>query len=198
LLLQFDLWANDILGSVDTVGRYDGYARSLGSLFFSSQLAPDGKIYISCGNTDADYHVINNPNEKGDSCDFVQHGVLLPTPSGNVPCFPNYRLGALPGSACDTLSGLNELQRAAKEQIIKVYPNPASDYIIVDYGFTDWNKGQPGLEICNALGQTVYAQQLPMYSGFQKIDVRGLAGGVYMVYIKRQNAVIANGKFVRQ
>jgi hypothetical protein len=127
-LFQFDLKANDIIGSVDTVGRYDGYRRSLGSYFFSSQLAPDGKIYISCGNADADYHVINNPNGKGDSCNFVQHGVILPTPSGNVPCFPNYRLGALPGSACDTLSGLNEVQRSEKEHIIRVYPNPATDY----------------------------------------------------------------------
>jgi hypothetical protein len=192
------MWTNDIPTSVDTIAKYDGYKRPLGSYFDEEQLAPDGKIYISCGNSEADYHVINNPNGKGDSCNFVQHGLLLPTLSSCVPSFPNYRLGALQGSPCDTISGLSELARAAKEQIIKVYPNPATDYVIVDYGFTDWNREQPNLEICNTLGQIVYTQKLPMYSGYQKIDLSNFANGIYTVYIKRQNGVIASGNLVKE
>jgi len=104
----------------------------------------------------------------------------------------------LQGSPCDTLSGLKEIQRAAKEQILKIYPNPAADYTIIDYGFTDWNKGQPDLEICNALGQMVYGQALPMYSGYQKIDVSSFAAGVYTVFIKRQGGVVASGRLVKE
>ena len=195
---QLDLQSGDVFGSIDTVALFDGFALPIGSYFNTPQLGPDGKIYISCGNAEADYHVINNPDAKGDSCNFVQHGVRLPTLCNSVPNFPNYRLGAWTGSVCDTISGLNELQRAAKEQIIKVYPNPATDYAIVDYGFADWNKAQPDLEICNAIGQVIYKQTLPMYSGFQKIDVTNFSAGIYLVYIKRDGAVIATQKLVKQ
>jgi hypothetical protein len=164
VLLQFDMWASNAPASVDTVGRYDGFQLPFGSYFDKEQLAPDGKIYISCGNTEADYHVISNPNGKGDSCNFEQHALRLPTLSACVPNYPNYRLGALTGSACDTITGLNETARSSLDQILKVFPNPATDITTIDYGFTDWNKGQPALEICNALGQTVYTQYLPMYS----------------------------------
>jgi hypothetical protein len=88
--------------------------------------------------------------------------------------------------------------RTLKEQILKVFPNPASDYTIIDYGFTDWNKGQVSLEICNALGQIVYTQQLPVYSGFQKIDISLFASGVYTAFIKRNGAVVATANFVRE
>ncbi|HLX55171.1 MAG TPA: T9SS type A sorting domain-containing protein, partial [Aquella sp.] len=197
-LYQLDLWSRDIFSNPDTVGVYDGWHginSVITSLFLTSQLAPDGKIYIEGWDTYV-YSVINNPDAKGDSCNFTQHSLILPTLSVGVPNFPNYRLGALSASACDSLSSLSEPLRAAQEQIIKVYPNPATDYAIVDYGFTDWNKGQPNLEICNALGQTIYTQTLPMYSGLQKIDLSGFAAGVYTVFIKRQGGVVGSNKLV--
>jgi len=44
-LLQYDLYAADVSGSVDTVGIYDGFAFGgvLQTLFFNSQLGPDGE-----------------------------------------------------------------------------------------------------------------------------------------------------------
>jgi hypothetical protein len=205
VVLQFDTWATDIAASLDTIGVFDGFALPFGSYFFNEQLAPDGKIYISCGNTEADYHVINNPDLKNDSCNFAQHGLRLPTPSGSVPNFPNYRLGALSGSACDTLTGLGENERAQKEKVIRVFPNPASNFVMIDYGFTDWNKGEVSLEITNQLGQTVYEQTLPMYSGFQKLDISNYPSGVYNAFIMRgsspnggKGAVVAVAKWVKE
>ena len=198
---QLDLWSDDIYGHIDTIATYDGwywYTPLIGSYFGSCQLGPDGRIYISCNSNIPYYHVINNPDDSGAACNLVQRGVPLPVTEQGLPNYPNYRLSALTGSACDTLSALNEVQRAAKEQILNVYPNPAADYAIVDYGFTDWSKGNVYLELCNTLGQTVYTQALPMYSGLQKIDVSNLAGGMYMVFIKRCGAVIATSKLVRQ
>src|SRR5207247_1684286 len=102
-LYQFDLWAPDIFGSIDTVGIYDGFQGSFASLFHTAKLGPDGKIYISCGNSDTVYHVINQPDLKGYSCEFRQHAIHLSRPSLGVPSFPNYRTGALNRSPCDTL-----------------------------------------------------------------------------------------------
>ena len=190
---QFDLWA-----SIDTVAFFDGAQNPFGCAFHTMQIAPDGKIYISCGNTEWVYHVIDRPDEKGDSCLFRQHAIELPSTVDGVPNFVNYRLGALTGSACDTLTGLNNTQQSEREKQIKVYPNPASSFVVVDYGFTNWNKGEVSLEIRNELGQIVFKQQLPMYSGFQKVDVSQFAFGAYNALIKRHEQIIGIAKFSKQ
>lgn len=194
-VFQYDTWAADIAASVDTVAVYDGAQNPFGSYFITMQMGPDGKIYESCGNGEKVYHVIERPDEKGDSCLFIRHSIQLPTFSGGVPNFPNYRLGALAGSGCDTLTDIRHQTSDIRERQIKVFPNPATDYVVVDYGFTNWSKGEVSLEISNELGQVVYAQRLPMYSGFQRIDVSRLAAGGYHVAIKRGVQTVAVGKF---
>jgi len=69
---------------------------------------------------------------------------------------------------------------------------------MVDYGFTDWSKnGAVSLEICDELGQAVYEQILPQYSGFQKLDVTKFAAGVYTAFIRRNGQMIATQKFAK-
>lgn len=197
-LYQFDLSVQDIIGSIDTVGIYDGTQAPFSALFHTMQLAPDGKIYMSCGNGDTVYHVINQPDLKGDSCDFRQNSLSLPSPSMGVPSFPNYRLGTLPGSPCDTLTGFAEELRE-KEKILKVFPSPATADVTIDYGFTDWSKpGEVRIEIVNELGQNVHQQSLPHYSGFQKLNVVSYPSGLYTTLIKRNHQVIATAKFAKQ
>ncbi|MFM9949692.1 MAG: PKD domain-containing protein [Saprospiraceae bacterium] len=106
-VFQYDLWADDIAATKDTVAVYDGFTSPFPTRFYLSQLAPDGKIYINAPNGVDVMHVINNPNLPGDSCDVCQHCVQLPTYNAfSMPNFPNYRLGALEGSPCDTLRQL--------------------------------------------------------------------------------------------
>lgn len=111
-VFQFDLHTSDIHASMDTVAIYDGYkpdAVPLSTLFFLAQIAPDNKIYINAPNSVNVLHVIHNPNEKGDACNMEQHGILLPTLNAfSMPNFPNYRLGPIDGSPCDTL-GIDNL-----------------------------------------------------------------------------------------
>ena len=107
-ILQLDLWASDIEASLDTVAIYDGFVdpstSGLATRFFAMQNGPDGRIYINTTNATKYLHYIQYPNKKGDSCQVVQHGIELPF--FNIftsPHFPNYRLGPLDGSPCDTL-----------------------------------------------------------------------------------------------
>ena len=103
---QYDLWAEDIPASKDTVAVWDGFMVPpvFATTFFLMQLGPDGKIYINSNNAVPYLHVINNPDLPGDSCDVCQHCVALPSwNSFSLPNFPNYRLGHLQGSPCDTL-----------------------------------------------------------------------------------------------
>lgn len=196
VIIQYDTWETDIIGSADTIGKYDGFRLPNASMFNTSQLGPDGKIYIACGNSEAVFHVINNPDEKGAACNFAQHSLRLPTLVSAVPHFPNYRLGALPGSPCDTITGIKDI--AEKEKLLKIFPNPAADIATIDYGYTDWSKGEATMEISNYLGQVVHSQTLPMYSGFQKLEVANYPSGAYTVYIKRKGLVVATGKLVKE
>lgn len=89
--------ATDIIASKEVVGIFDGtVAPWFFASFYQCQLAPDGKICICAPNGVDVMHVINQPNEKGLSCDFQQHSIQLPTYNAfSMPNFPYFRLGAL-------------------------------------------------------------------------------------------------------
>ncbi len=106
-VLQYDLEAQDIASTTDTVAVWDGSEDTPGepSWFRTMTLAPDGKIYITPAHGSVkSLHVINYPNKKGIACDVRQRYVQLPHRKGSeFTLFPNYRLGPLDGSPCDTL-----------------------------------------------------------------------------------------------
>ncbi len=195
-VFQYDMLANPIAASKQVVGVFQPGGPSPLN-FYSSQLGPDGKIYIASNNTTYFMAVINNPDEAGAQCNF-QNMVQVPSFIGGLPHYPNYRLGVLPGSACDTLGlGISPLSDNAG---LRLFPNPANDWVTADYGFLDWSKSDMVLEIINGLGQTVLHQNLPRYSGLQHINVAQYATGVYQVFVRRSNSteVVESGKFVKQ
>ncbi len=101
---QYDLEAADVWASQIQIAEYDGFLDPFSTTFYLMQLAPDGKIYSSSTNGVSSLHVIHNPDEPGLDCQYQQHGIELPTKNAfSIPSFPNYRLGPVDGSACDTL-----------------------------------------------------------------------------------------------
>jgi PKD domain len=111
-IFQYDLEAPDpiatqqkvIVRAPDPIGSIPSY--------FQMQLAPDGKIYLSATSGMPYLHVIHEPDEAGIDCKPVTKGIRLKTVNSfSVPNHPNYRLGPLDGSPCDTL-GLDNLPRA--------------------------------------------------------------------------------------
>lgn len=138
-IYQFDLWANDIAGSKTAVAEYDGFTSPFPTQFYQLQLAADGKIYGTCPAGVNVLHVIHQPNLPGLECQVEQHGILLPTfNSFAAPNFPNYRLGSIDGSACDTL-GINNIPLAA----FRYEPSPTEPFLLhftelAHYEPTDW------------------------------------------------------------
>ncbi|MCW5924927.1 MAG: PKD domain-containing protein [Saprospiraceae bacterium] len=109
---QYDLHAADIPASRKVVAVYDGFTDPFQVTFYMMQLAPDGKIYSSATNGTRYLHVIHRPDEEGMDCQYQQRGIQLYKYNDfSVPNFPNYRLGPLDGSPCDTL-GLNNHPKA--------------------------------------------------------------------------------------
>ena len=134
-IYQYNLYADNIESSQQLIAEYEPLWD--GGPFFMAQLAPDGKIYLCATNGIQYMHVIHQPNKPFPFCNVEQHGLQLPTHNSfSIPNFPNYRLGPLGGSPCDTL-GLDNLPVAKYR-----YEQPDSnDYLTVE--FTDLSYYEP-------------------------------------------------------
>jgi hypothetical protein len=114
-LYQYDMEAIPIEASKVFIDAYDGFMNPAPwpCNFRNPQLAPDGRIYLSSFGGCKNLHVINHPEKKGLDCGFSQHGINLNTfHTGGLPNNPNYRLGPIDGSPCDTL-GIDNIPLAA-------------------------------------------------------------------------------------
>jgi hypothetical protein len=135
---QFDLQATDISASKMLVAQWDTFSWPPGgwwTAFYMQQLAPDGKIYIECPGTTMAMHILENPDSAGTACDLQQHAMLLPHFNATIPNFPNYDLGRLQGSPCDTLlwTNLTPGPSPRGEGSVLVNPNPASNSFNIRY-----------------------------------------------------------------
>ncbi|PHI18143.1 hypothetical protein CEQ90_19460 [Lewinellaceae bacterium SD302] len=113
-IFQYDLWADNIFATQDTVAIYDGYTEwnLFSGQFYLAQLAPDGKIYLNAPSSIPKLHVIEFPDRQGIACEVRQHSVQLPNNNATTLAnHPNYRLGPVDGSVCDSL-GIDNFPRA--------------------------------------------------------------------------------------
>jgi len=178
-LFQYDTDATDIAASVVHVGIWDGFYSPqppAATYFVITQLAPDGKIYISTGNGTFHLHVINEPDEAGFGCDLVQHGVELPAYYSNgLPNHPNYHLGPVLGSVCDSL-GMGVQERQAPLLPVQASPNPSTGRVALAYGA----QRMPGeLQVLDAQGRMVLRERLPQWSTLRTVQLAGQPPGMY-------------------
>jgi hypothetical protein len=103
-LFQYDVSAPDINGSRIEIEKYTQnpvYPDYFGHM----TLAPDGQIYMDVSNGSDEMHIIHNPDEQGTSCNFERTAITLDLGYfyWGLPNSPNWRLGPIDGSPCDTL-----------------------------------------------------------------------------------------------
>ncbi len=175
--------------SQDTVAINDGFYSPYPPFqtdFWLMYLAADGKIYISSGNGVIDMHVINSPDSSGLACDVQQHSL-------HTPCFfvrsnvlhPNYYLGPVIGSLCDTLGlGMQELPH---DFHFSVSPNPNNGNFKVSYLLPQNEKGK--LEIFDITGRKVFDLALPEWSTMQVVSLpESISDGIYNCVISSNAA----------
>lgn len=196
-IYQFDLQAANISASKQTVAIYDGSFVEPGYYFTFNcmQLGPDGKIYMNALGAIETIHVIEHPDSAGQACKVVQHKYVLDYPiSWGWPYFPNFRLGPLPGNPCGIVSAS---EPALPEASLRVFPNPAQDYVIADVTLPQYDQSDITIILLNAMGQPVRVQSLPMYASLQRIELNKLPTGVYMVQVKQKGKILVAKKIIK-
>jgi len=193
-IVQYDTWALNVQASAVTVGRWDTVGPAGGDAeFYLMYLLPNGKIIVDDygPGVNGSFHLIDSPDIGGRGCHFRFNGLPTTTNNANVlPNMINYRLGALAGSGCDTVTGISESK--VDKSALKLYPNPANSKITVS--LMQYYKNAK-LYIYDALGREMYKDE-SMYLDAD-IDLGGFTNGIYFVRILSPDGNAA-AKFVKE
>ena len=176
-LWQVDTYENDLRDGTELIDVWDGTQDPFATTFTLMALAPNCKIYMASGSSTNTYHVINQPNEKGTACDFVQRGIQLPFTSslGNMPNFPRFRVDE--ADKCDPTITSVFGDQVYYRCDMTVYPNPVRDVLTVE--IPEGKKGR--IVVFDMQGQLVWSGEGGRYQDEVWVDLSGLEVGTYSV-----------------
>lgn len=83
-----------------------------------------------------------------------------------------------------------------KANVVKVYPNPASNVLNVDYHLNSVKNAS--FELVNMVGKVVYQKNISTTQGKISLDVSSLSRGVYFYTIKANSSIEQTRKLVLQ
>ena len=187
-LTQYDLWSSNIQ---DSTIIYQVDSTDNAQINYIN-LAINGKIYGSTWNGGFHFlHVVNYPDSLGQACHFVRGGQpTLSTDSWTLPNMPNYMLGPLTGSACDTITAIKDI---ASNYQLRCQPNPANKFLYVEMSA----QGNYLFAMIDMTGKTVAVKDT------RQVDVfytEYLNNGVYLLNVidKRNSAKLLSKEIVVQ
>jgi hypothetical protein len=165
------------------------------------ELGPDGKIYIASApyspeltsiNDSVIYYlsIIENPDES--VCNFSPYSFSLRRRSFfSLPNMPNYKLGELEGSACDTLTSTQEIK--LRKSIINIYPNPAHEVLNIEI----LNGSKPSsMKLVDITGREIIL--LNQTKPTQQVNIQSLSKGIYLLKVEHDNGEREVKKIVKQ
>ena len=211
-LIQVDLLNPLLYAAADTIDSINYVIDPGGQL----KRGPDDKIYWTCAyydgfnfnypypdtlyNTYNTYlSVINSPDSLGAACNFTPYSFYLggARTYWGLPNNPDYDLGPLLGSPCDTLQWTNLTPALSKgEGVMQI------TYI------ADWEKlfiNASGLKgknvtvtIYDSRGSAIKNYDLKIINGYATVDVdcSGCSDGLYVVHLQSEKEVLSK-KFVK-
>jgi hypothetical protein len=204
---QYDLLAPDIEASAIKVAQNDGYVFLLSPpppiysyphTFNQGQLGPDGKIYIFSFVGRPTFSVIEHPDSFGLACDVRQHMYEFGD-WGNVthpPRFPNYRLGPVLGSPCDTLTSAGAEPDIIRAQM-QLRPNPATSHTVIDISLASYSSDMSiEIIVSDLSGMQVGQYQVPPYTSLQRVETGSFPNGMYLVTMRGKGVLIKTEKLV--
>ena len=180
-LMQVDTWEENVQDGVRLIDTYIPPVTGFPNSFYIMALAPDCKIYLCSGSSSTAVHVIHEPNNLGEDCNFVQEGLRFPENVGGVfPLHPRFRVDEEEKCNPNITSVFGELVYWRRD--LTIYPNPASEIVTVQIP----ESLQGYLVVMDMNGQIVYHKDKVRQD--QSLDVSFLEPGVYSVeYVPEQN-----------
>ena len=145
------------------------------------------RVVDSTGLSTRYLNVIEQPDSLGLSCgvNMFKHVLQNSFVMLTAPNFPSFRLGALEGSACDTIGSVTLKPPIELGLELSIFPNPSRDKLHVRHKQNSQATTQ--LFLLNTLGQVVYTTELKTeYSNLDAVSL-GLPPGVYIVQVHTGN-----------
>ena len=206
-LLQYDLQSVNIPLSCDTL---DVFIPPIGT--GAVRLASDGKIYFTrfyewgfpgypypdsvYNQVNMNLSVINSPDSLGAACNYQPFSFYLGGKRTyyGLPNNPDYTLGPITGSICDTLTS-SVLELAGQTVNLYIYYNPQWDIAFINASGLKQNK--INMTVADISGRIIYNEFGTVYSGYYTKDLtlNGFAKGMYIVTIQTGNQMLSK-KFV--
>lgn len=180
-LWQADLDMPDLQESIVMIDEWDGFATFSPTMFQLMQRGPDCKIYMSSLNTTPYLHVINNPDEKGAACNFVQRDIEMFCSPGSrsMPNFPQFNVGAKEEVCNESLTTWVE-EVFDSQYSLTARPNPVSDLLIIDAGGTNIQEAQ----LRDMQGRLLYKREV--HDVEVELDVGLYEAGIYLLSIRTE------------
>jgi hypothetical protein len=191
ILIQYDLGNINNDGTVpkDTIwGIGEGYA--MGQL----ELGPDGKIYFSVVEEgiwddeivkpfNSSLNVIHNPNEAGLACNVEIGAINLAGKRATLglPNQPNYSLGAIEGSPCDTVSTSVGFQEVILTSV-RIYPNPTKRILNIE------SIGSGEFALYHLDGRRVFTKDIK--AGKNQVELDANLSGHYLGLVTSSGRVV--------
>lgn len=94
-----------------------------------------------------------------------------------------------------SVSTCTGIEEATTNNLISIYPNPANDFIIVDFSTTLESMDNKIVYVINALGEIVVTEKI--ISNHTTLKTENLASGIYFVKLEGKNSS-AIKKFIKQ
>lgn len=199
-LYQIDTEAEDMQASLELIARFDeDYEELFPAYFLSMQLGPDCRVYITSPNSTFFLHVIDQPNEKGQACNFIQRGLHLPYLQAiSIPIFPHYRLGT-EHPICDPgivapLVYPSSTVNFINDPHYRFSPNPTREHLTLE-NFQTFEQGT-SWELHDLNGRLLQTEKLTAGAQSQNIQLVNLAPGVYLQTVRSEETLIWRSKVV--
>ena len=186
-LYQVDMWAENQQDGILLIDIYNGTEDPFPTTFYLMAQAPDCRIYVCPTSSTNSYHVINDPNELGVDCNFVQNGIKLPSGTGvaSMPNFPRFRVDE--EDKCDPTL-VSVIDSSPVIETLSIYPNPTHNVISID---SDLEFDE--IRILQLDGRIVMTEKFQ-----QNIDVSLLERGMYVIQFIENGRVQSTKKFIKR
>lgn len=196
-IYQYDTWDPFMNANVQLVAQWDSFVSPLKTKFYFHFLAPDGRIYISTSEGSNVFHYIENPDLLGLACNVIQNSFFLPTVNNFcMPNAPNFSLGPLTGSLCDTINTVVEQTEISSPALNLTYQS-AWQSVIVNASRLKGVKAK--IYLTDISGRILFADEGKTTAGYfsKNIPMENLAAGIYLVTIVTEKEKVS-GKIVKE